>query len=151
MGGLGAGVGGDLTGIGLGGLGIGAGGDITGLVIGGLGAGFGGTLRGVGIGGVGVGGSRIRGIAIGGVGVGGEDLKGGFATIGVLKVENNGHFQGVGVAGFSQIKGQQSGLTIGLVNYAWDLRGVQVGVINIARSNPKATRVLPLFNADFSK
>ena len=37
------------------------------------------------------------------------------------------------------------------MNYARDLRGVQIGVINIARSNPKGTRVLPLFNADFGK
>jgi hypothetical protein len=151
VGGLGAGTGGDLTGIGIGGLGVGAGGDITGVVIGGVGAGFGGTLRGLGIGGVGVGGQRIRGIAIGGIGVGGEDLKGGFATLGVLKVENNGRFQGIGVAGFSQIKGEHHGLTISVVNYARDLRGVQVGLINIAQSNPKATRVLPLFNANFSK
>ena len=43
----------------------------------------------------------------------------------------------------------QDGWTIGVVNYARDLRGVQIGLINIARSNPKGTRVLPLFNADF--
>ncbi len=151
VGGIGAGTGGDLTGIGIGGIGVGAGGDITGVVIGGIGAGFGGTLRGLGIGGVGVGGQRIRGIAIGGIGVGGEDLKGGFATLGVLKVENNGRFQGIGVAGFSQIKGEHHGLTISVVNYARDLRGVQIGLINIAKSNSKATRVLPLFNANFSK
>jgi len=55
------------------------------------------------------------------------------------------------VAGYCQIKGRQDGWTIGLVNYARTLHGVQIGLINIARSNPKATRVLPLFNADFSK
>jgi hypothetical protein len=151
VGGLGAGVGGDLTGVSIGGLGIGAGGDITGLVIGGLGAGFGGTLRGVGIGGLGVGGSRIRGLAIGGIGVGGQDVKGGVATLGMFRVEGNGRFQGVAVAGYSQIKGRQDGWTIGLVNYTRELRGVQIGLINIAKSNPKNARVLPLFNADFSK
>ena len=151
VGGLGAGLGGDFTGIGIGGLGIGTGGDLTGLVIGGLGAGFGGTLRGVGIGGLGVGGARIRGVAIGGLGVGGQDIKGGMVTLGMFRVEREGRFQGVGIAGYSQIKGRQDGLTIGLVNFAHDLRGVQIGVINIARSNPKATRVLPLFNANFAK
>jgi hypothetical protein len=35
------------------------------------------------------------------------------------------------------------------VNYAHDLRGAQIGLINIAKSNPKATRVLPLFNKNF--
>ena len=151
VGGLGAGVGGDVTGIGIGGLGIGAGGDITGLVIGGLGAGFGGTLTGVGIGGLGVGGRRIRGVAIGGIGVGGQDIKGGVATLGIFRVERGGRFQGVGVAGYSQIKGRQDGWTIGVVNYARDLGGVQIGLINIARSNPKATQVLPLFNRNFRR
>jgi hypothetical protein len=151
VGGLGAGVGGDLTGIGVGGLGIGAGGDITGLVIGGLGAGFGGTLTGVGIGGLGVGGRRIRGVAIGGIGVGGQDIKGGVATLGIFRVEREGRFQGVGIAGYSQIKGRQDGWTIGVVNYARDLGGVQIGLINIARSNPKATQVLPLFNKNFRR
>jgi hypothetical protein len=121
-------------------------------VIGGLGAGFGGTLKGIGIGGLGIGGSRIRGIAIGGVGVGGMDIKGGVITPGIFKiVDRGGRFQGVAVNGISQIKGRQDGWTIGVVNYARDLRGVQIGLINIARSNPKGTRVLPLFNADFGR
>ena len=151
VGGLGGGVGGDFTGIGIGGLGIGAGGDITGLVIGGLGAGFGGTLRGVGIGGLGIGGSRIRGLAIGGLGVGGMDVEGGVISPIMFRVEREGRFQGVAVAGYSQIKGRQEGWTIGVVNYAHDLRGAQIGLINIAKSNPKATRVLPIFNKNFSK
>jgi hypothetical protein len=151
IGGLGAGLGGDFTGVGIGGLGFGGGGDMTGLLIGGLGAGFGGTLRGVGIGGLGVGGSRIRGLAIGGIGVGGEDIEGGVITLGMFRVEQTGRFRGVAVAGYSQIKGEQDGWTIGVVNYARDLRGVQIGLINIARSNPPGTRVLPLFNKDFSR
>jgi len=151
IGGLGAGLGGDFTGIGIGGLGIGGGGDMTGLLIGGLGAGFGGTLRGVAIGGLGVGGSRIRGLAIGGIGVGGEDIEGGVATLGMFRVESTGRFRGVAIAGYSQIKGEHDGWTIGLVNYARNLRGVQIGLINIARSNPPGTRVLPLFNKDFSR
>jgi len=60
-------------------------------------------------------------------------------------------FQGVGVAGYSQIKGRQDGWTIGVVNYARDLGGAQIGLINIARSNPKATQVLPLFNKNFRR
>ena len=149
--GVGMGGGGDISGISIAGVGMGGGGDLRGIAIGGLGAGFGGTLRGIGIGGLGVGGARIRGIAIGGVGVGGQDIKGGMITPGVFRVERDGRFQGVAVAGFSQIKGRQDGWTIGVVNYARDLRGVQIGVINIARSNPKGTRVLPLFNANFGK
>jgi hypothetical protein len=151
IGGLGAGMGGSMTGISIGGLGVGSGGDITGLVIGGLGAGFGGTLKGIGIGGLGIGGSRIRGIAIAGAGVGGQDIKGGILTPGIFRVERGGRFQGVAVAGYSQNRGRQDGWTIGVVNYARDLRGVQIGLINIAKSNPKGTRVLPLFNANFAR
>jgi hypothetical protein len=151
VGGLGAGLGGDFTGIGVGGLGLGIGGDIKGLVIGGLGAGFGGTLEGVAIGGLGVGGPRIRGLAIGGLGVGGMDVKGGVISPIVFRIERGGRFQGVALAGYSQIRGRQDGWTIGVVNYAHDLGGVQIGLINIAKSNPKATRVLPVFNKDFSK
>jgi hypothetical protein len=144
-------MGGSMTGISIGGLGVGSGGDITGLVIGGLGAGFGGTLKGIGIGGLGIGGSRIRGIAIAGAGIGGQDIKGGILTPGIFRVERGGRFQGVAVAGYSQNKGRQDGWTIGVVNYARDLRGVQIGLINIAKSNPKGTRVLPLFNANFAR
>ena len=46
---------------------------------------------------------------------------------------------------------QVFGMADGLVNYTRELRGVQIGLINIAKSNPKNARVLPLFNADFSK
>jgi hypothetical protein len=44
------------------------------------------------------------------------------------------------------VKGEQHGLTIGIVNYAWDLNGVQIGLINYAGSNSKHHRLLPLFN-----
>ena len=64
---------------------------------------------------------------------------------------DDGRFEGVAIAGFSQIKGRQEGWTIGVVNYARELRGVQIGLINIARSNPSGTRVLPIFNKDFSR
>lgn len=153
--GVGMGGGGNLRGIAIGGLGAGMGGDLTGVFVGGLGAGGGGSVRGIGIGGLGLGaGGSLTGIAIGGLGVGagGDDIKGGVITPGIFKiVDRRGRFQGVAVNGISQIKGRQDGWTIGVVNYARDLRGVQIGLINIARSNPKGTRVLPLFNADFGK
>jgi hypothetical protein len=55
-------------------------------------------------------------------------------------------FEGVGISAFNQILGTQKGLTIGLVNYAWTLHGVQLGLINIVRENPPARRVLPILN-----
>jgi hypothetical protein len=49
----------------------------------------------------------------------------------------------------NQIEGRQSGLSIGIVNYAWELNGIQIGLINYVRDNPKYLKVLPLFNAPF--
>ena len=38
----------------------------------------------------------------------------------------------------------------GIVNYAWTIdKGIQLGVVNIVRDNPKGLRVLPVFNTKF--
>jgi hypothetical protein len=55
-------------------------------------------------------------------------------------------FEGVGASAFNQVMGHQKGLTIGLINYAWSLSGVQLGLLNIVRDNPPARRVLPVLN-----
>jgi hypothetical protein len=55
-------------------------------------------------------------------------------------------FEGVGASAFNQVLGHQKGLTIGLVNYAWSLSGVQIGLLNIVRDNPPGRRVLPVVN-----
>jgi hypothetical protein len=52
---------------------------------------------------------------------------------------------GVALAPVTYVKGTQTGWSIGLVNYARTLEGVQIGLINIAGSGGLA-RVLPLFN-----
>jgi hypothetical protein len=52
----------------------------------------------------------------------------------MFRIERGGRFQGVALAGYSQIKGRQDGWTIGVINYAHDLGGVQIGLINIAKS-----------------
>src|SRR5262245_19122263 len=159
---VGAGVGGDMTGIGLGGVGLGVGGDAKGLLVGGIGAGTGGDFTGVGIGGVGLGvGGTGRGLWIGGLGVGGSDIRGlavgglvvggqhvsGLTVAGlVTRIEPEGSQGGVAVSAFNQIKGQQRGLTIGVLNYAAVLDGVQVGAINIAKSNRGGRKVLPIAN-----
>jgi len=38
------------------------------------------------------------------------------------------------------------GLSIGLVNYTAELRGVQIGLLNYARNNPRWLRLLPFLN-----
>lgn len=159
FGGIGVGAGGRMTGLGIGGIGVGAGGSVQGVMVGGVGVGAGGRIDGIAVGGVGVGaGDRIHGIAIAGVGVGSPRLEGGFAALFVgakdahavviapaqFRIEE-GRFDGVSIATSNYIKGSQHGLTIGIVNYARRLNGVQVGIINIV-ADATGYPILPLFN-----
>jgi hypothetical protein len=162
IGGLGAGAGENLAGIAVGGLGCGAGKSLRGLVIGGLGGGAGEDLDGIAIGGLGAGAGRhLRGVAVGLVGVGaGEAARG--VLIGGLRVEAKeiqgvslsantrvrpgGRFTGLAAGAFNQIRGEQAGLAIGLVNYARRLHGLQLGVVNCVRGNPSWRRILPIVN-----
>jgi len=160
VGGVGVGAGGNGKGIVLGGVGAGVGGNFTGVAIGGVGAGAGGTFTGFAIGGVGIGaGESLRGAAIGGVGVGAPRLEGGFLALVVgakdaraiviapayFKIERDGSFRGGALSAVNYIKGSQHGLTIGLVNYARSLHGLQVGVLNII-ADQREHPVLPLVN-----
>ncbi len=146
IGGIGAGVGGNADGIILGGVGGGVGGSFRGFAFGGVGVGAGDRATGILIGGVGVGAPNVTGIAIGGVGVGGVHLRGVMLSAANVRVGRDGSLGGIGVSAFNQVRGNQHGLTIGVVNYARSLRGAQVGVINIVRDNPRGRRVLPVLN-----
>jgi hypothetical protein len=42
-----------------------------------------------------------------------------------------------------------TGLSVGIVNYAHSVKGVQIGVVNIVRDNPAGLKVLPVFNTSF--
>jgi len=165
FGGIGVGSGGDMLGLNIGGIGVGAGGSITGISISVVGVGAGESISGITIAGVAVGsGNEIKGITIGGVAVGAPNLKGlvaglsagaqefkGLAlTPAYFRITDNGLFRGISVSAFNHIKGEHRGLSIGILNFANDLYGVQIGLINIARSNPKGLKVLPVFNADFN-
>jgi hypothetical protein len=44
------------------------------------------------------------------------------------------------------VAGSQRGLTIGLLNYAKELHGIQLGVLNIAGNNRGLAHVLPVLN-----
>jgi hypothetical protein len=68
-----------------------------------------------------------------------------------MRIEGQGRFRGVSAAGFNYVKGEQRGLTIGVVNYARRLHGVQIGVINFADNNPPGLRVLPLINVNLGE
>jgi hypothetical protein len=88
---------------------------------------------------------------VGGLGVGGEHLHGLMVGGYTVRVVERGSLRGVGVSAFNDIRGIQRGLTLGLVNHAWTLHGMQVGIINIAKNNPKGRRVLPIVNWNFDK
>jgi hypothetical protein len=147
IGGLGVGGGGDIEGIAIGGLGVGSGGNVTGIAIGGAGVGAGGRFHGLGIGGLGVGAPRLDGIAISAFAVGAQHATGALIAPWV-KIEH-GQLRGVAVGGFNQVRGLHHGLAIGIVNYADELEGLQLGLINVARNNPSGAKVLPVVNAHF--
>jgi hypothetical protein len=87
----------------------------------------------------------LRGIAAGMV-VGGGNVTGvSVAALGIA-VEQAGTMHGLAVSPFNVMHGTQRGLSIGLLNSARNLHGVQIGLINIAQNNPKGRRVLPLIN-----
>lgn len=146
---LGAGAGENMAGLNIGGLGVGAGENLIGINVGVLGVGAGEKVKGLSIGGLGVGSEEVQGIAIGGLGVGGEVLKGIQLALGTVIVPRGGRMIGFSASAFNYIRGTQTGVTIGIVNYCWRLKGVQIGLVNIVRDNPKYLKILPLINANF--
>lgn len=147
---LGAGAGRDVYGLNIGGLGIGAGENMVGINVGGLGVGAGEKLTGINIGGLGCGSPEVTGISIGGLGVGGKYLKGIHLSLGTIITDKSGGVMtGLAVSSFNYIRGDQVGLSIGIVNYAWNVKGIQLGLVNIVRNNPRGLKVLPLFNTSF--
>ncbi|GAB4381013.1 MAG: hypothetical protein Kow0042_31430 [Calditrichia bacterium] len=146
---MGAGSGQNITGVTIGGIGAGAGGNISGITIGGIGAGCGGELQGLIIGGIGVGASQIQGIALGGIGVGGDKITGAALALGIVKVKENGQLTGLAFSAHNRILGKQSGISLGILNYAWKLEGIQIGLLNYVRDNPKFLKLLPLINFHF--
>jgi len=144
--GLGVGSGGHVRGISIAGLAVGAGGSLTGVSIAGLGIGSGQEIRGLAIAGGGLGSPKLTGVFITGIGAGTLDFNGGVIAPFYFRIEREGSMRGVSVSAFNRLSGVQHGLTIGVLNIAEELRGVQIGLINIARRNPKGRRVLPIVN-----
>lgn len=101
------------------------------------------------MGGIGAGSPEINGITIAGFGVGGENITGISAAIGTVKIENEGLYKGLAISAFNYIKGEQNGVSIGIVNYSHKLTGFQFGLINYVRDNPAWMRILPLVNFHF--
>jgi hypothetical protein len=149
IGGLGIGAGNNMTGLNIGGLGLGAGKTMKGINIAGLGAGAGDKLTGLNICGIGAGAPTIKGVSIAGFGLGGRSISGLSLALGTIQVKNGGVLNGLAVSAFNYIRGTQRGIAIGIVNYAFRLKGVQIGLLNIVRDNPRGRTVLPIVNFCF--
>lgn len=161
VGGIGAGVGGDLralsiAGVGIGaggniegvtitGVGMGAGGDVNGVQVAGIGIGAGGTLRWLSVAGIGIGAPNIEGIAIA-TAVGGQRVRALVIAPAYFRIAQDGVVNGLNISAFNHVRGTQQGLAIGIFNYARQLDGVQLGLLNYAANKPRGTRLLPIFN-----
>ncbi len=162
---LGAGAGNDMIGLNVGGLGVGAGGDIVGLSFGGLAVGSGGSVKGLSMSILAVGsGEQVAGISIAGLAVGGPKISGIQAALIVggeqvqgisiapayFRIEGlDGYMKGFSVSAFNHIEGEVFGVCIGIFNWAYAVRGFQLGILNHVKSNPKGLRWLPVFNTSF--
>ena len=150
----------------MGGVAAGAGDTITGLALSGGVVGAGGVIRGIGLAGVAAGAQRAEGVLVaggavgarhargllwGGLAAGGETIDGLVVSSAYNRLTDDGRLRGLALSTVNDFRGRQEGLAIGLINYARSLRGVQLGLINIAQNNPVPFRVLPLLNANFSR
>jgi hypothetical protein len=138
---------------------------ISGITLSGLGVVTNGEYHGIALAGVGVVANRgLTGFAFGGAGV---IAKGGTITGGAVslyRVEARAvrgvsvaglylktwDLTGIGVGAYNRVRRTQVGLTIGLINYARELHGVQIGIINIAKNNKAPFRVLPIVNLNLA-
>ena len=88
-------------------------------------------------------------MTLGGFGIGATDIKGVSIAIGTIRIEDEereGKYSGIAASAFNYIKGEQTGVSIGIVNYAYKLNGFQIGLINYVRDNPDFLKILPLIN-----
>lgn len=146
--GFGMGAGGSIKGIHLAGFGMGAGDDITGIHIAGFGLGAGGTIKGASAAIFGIGADRLEGLNLAGT-LRARQMVGIAIAPAYLRVNADGNFHGLGVSAYNEVRGHTTGLTIGLVNYTRTLNGVQLGLVNVVRENPKHRQVLPVVNWNF--
>jgi len=145
IGGIGVGAAGDMKGITIGVIGVGSGANVTGLAIGGIGVGAGGAVRGLSIGGIGVGAPQLEGVVLTGFGAGSKNAHGLVIAPGYFRIEPDGELRGASASVYNRVLGRQRGFTLGLLNYAKELNGIQVGLINVS-DNGGRRRIIPLMS-----
>jgi hypothetical protein len=143
-GGLAAVTAGGLTGINLAGLAVVAEDRITGLSIGGLAVVSQGPIRWLQAGGLAVVSEEsVAGLTLAGYRIQTPKLNGAaFALVTMTPTD----LTGIGIGGYNDVRGVQKGITIGLLNRARELHGVQIGLFNCAENNPPFFRYLPVLN-----
>ena len=149
FGGLGAGAGQNVVGITFGGLGAGAGQNMTGINIGGLGVGAGQELRGLSLALLGAGSPSIKGVTLAGLAVGGVEITGLTVALAHVRIEDDGILTGLTASAFTYIKGLLKGVSLGIVNYSYEVSGIQIGLVNYVADNPSGLKILPFFNTSF--
>ena len=153
IGGLAVGAGEKLVGLNVGGLAVGAGEKVVGLNMSVIAVGSGGTLAGINVAGLALGAPGVKGISaapvVGGTNVTGLSIAPAYFRIKGLDGHGTPTMTGVAISAFNHIEGYQKGLTIGLFNYAHRVSGLQLGLLNYNRSNPRGLRWLPIFNTGF--
>ena len=145
IGGIGVGAAGDVKGITIGGIGVGGGGNVTGISIGGIGVGAGGTLKGLSIGGIGVGAPQLEGVVLTGFGAGSKNAHALVIAPAYFRIEPDGEFRGASASVYNRVSGRQRGFTLGVLNYAKELNGIQLGIINVS-DNGGRRRIIPLMS-----
>jgi hypothetical protein len=53
---------------------------------------------------------------------------------------------GISISAYNRVRGPQRGLAIGLYNSAYELHGVQIGLVNRAKNNRAPFKILPVLN-----
>lgn len=162
--GIGLAVGGSAGGLQVGGLGVRTKEGIGGITLGTIGASSAGDVSGLTLtGGFIHAGRRLRGIQATGGPIVASHVQG--LAVSSLVVHQSGtgvivapvyahagregSLTGLSVSAVNHVRGRQQGLTIGLFNYAKDLGGVQLGLLNYAGNNPLFLRLLPGLNLNF--
>ena len=98
------------------------------------------------VGGLGAGAPEVRRDLAGLLGAGRHHFTGATLALGTVKVNEERSHTGLSLSAVNWIDGSQNGLSIGLLNYARRLRGVQIRLVNIVSNSQGWSRVLTLTN-----
>ena len=95
-------------------------------------------------------GLNLNGITLsgGGISVRAGEIRGAASSLILVKARRLQGFSAGAVNFYDDI---QVGFTLGIFNYAKELHGIHLGLINIARNNPAHLQVLPILNAHFDR